>query len=73
MKCYAVLEREGHLGQHVVFAVAHDLGELGPAGVNLICQAMPRFCGVDAVRLLEGLFKADLGARRSMIGLSVRN
>ena len=32
----AVLAWEGHVGQHILFADVHGIGELGPAGANLI-------------------------------------
>jgi hypothetical protein len=51
----SVLAREGHVGQHIVFAGIHQIGELGPTGAELIGHALPCFPSMFAVGLLECL------------------
>ena len=59
MQLGAVLAGEGHVGQHVVLALVHELGQLRPAGAQLVGDAAPGLAGIVAVGLVEGL--ADRG------------
>ena len=51
----AVLAREGHVGQHVVLAGVHEIGQLGPARTQLFGDLVPCFARMFAVGLFEGL------------------
>lgn len=51
----AVLAREGHVGEDVVFAGIHEVRELGPASAELFGHVAPGLAGVLAVGLIEGL------------------
>ena len=55
----AVLARKGHVGQHVVLAGVHQVGQLGPAGTQLFGDLAPGLAGMGAVGLVEG--PADRG------------
>jgi hypothetical protein len=50
-----VLSGEGHVGQHVVLAGVHQIGEPGPARAELLGDLAPRFSCMCAVGLVEGL------------------
>jgi hypothetical protein len=49
-----MLAREGHVGQHVVFAGVHQVGELGPAGAQLFGNLAPGFTSMDLHRFCSG-------------------
>ena len=51
----AVLAREGHVGQHVMLAGVHEIGQLGPARAQLLGHLAPGLAGMGAVWLVEGL------------------
>ena len=55
----AVLAREGHIGQDVMLAGVHQVGELGPARAQLLGDLAPGLAGMGAIGLIEGL--ADRG------------
>ena len=55
MELGAMLARESHVGQHIMFAIVHELRELGPAGTQLIGDMPPRLAGVQPIRLVERL------------------
>ena len=55
MELGRVLAREGHVGQHVVLTGVHEVGELGPAGAELLGDLAPCLTGMGAVGLVEGL------------------
>ena len=57
VECSLVLcgRREGHVGEHVVLAVVHELAELGPAFPELVGDVAPGLSGNVLVGLEEGL------------------
>ncbi len=63
----AVLAGKGHVGQHVVLAGVHQLGEFGPARPELIGHVAPHLPGLCAVGLVEGL--ADGGGDHGVLAL----
>lgn len=46
---------KGHVGQHVVLAGVHQVGQLWPARGQLLGHLAPSFAGMGAVGLIEGL------------------
>jgi hypothetical protein len=61
----AVLSGKGHVGEHVVFAVVHQLGQLGPARAKLVGYPAPGLACLFAVGLVEGL--ADRGSDHGVL------
>ena len=55
VKLGAVLTGEGHVGEHIVFAGVHEVGQFRPAGAQLLGHLAPGLAGVGAVGLIEGL------------------
>ena len=55
MQLGPVLDWERQVGQDVVLARVHQVGELGPAGAELIGELAPSLPGRRLVRLQEGL------------------
>jgi hypothetical protein len=51
----AVLGREGHVGQHIVFAVVHQRAKLGPAWPQLVGDVTPGLARGLGVGLQKGL------------------
>jgi hypothetical protein len=60
-----MLAREGHIGQHVVFAVVHQRRELGPAWSQLIGDMPPGLMRRRSIGLQEGL--ADRGGDHGVL------
>ena len=50
-----MLARECHIGQHIMFAGIHQVGQFGPTGAELISHALPCFPSMFAVGLIECL------------------
>ena len=55
MQLGAVLGRESHVGEHVMLAVVHQGGELGPSGLSWIGDMAPGLVRRVGVGLQEGL------------------
>ena len=55
MQLGAVLAGEGHVGEDIVLAGVHQVGQLRPARAQLFGDLAPRLAGMGAVRLVEGL------------------
>ena len=55
MQLGPILARERHVGQHVVLAGVHQVGELGPARAQLLGDLAPGLPGMGPVGLVEGL------------------
>ena len=55
MQLGSVLAGEGHVGEHVGFAVDDEVGELRPAGAHHLGDVQQRRPGCRVVRLLERL------------------
>jgi hypothetical protein len=62
-----VPDGEGHVGQHVVLALVHEAGELGPAGAELIGHLPPDLAGRVLVGLQERL--AERGGDHAVLAL----
>ena len=54
-----MLAGEGHVGQNVVLAGVHEIGQLRPTRAQLLGHLAPGLSGMGAVGLIEGL--ADRG------------
>lgn len=65
MQFGAVLAGEGHVGQAVVFALIHQLCQLGPPRPELVSHAAPCLARLFSVGLVEGL--ADRGGDDSVL------
>ena len=50
-----MLARERHVGQHVVLAGVHEIGQLGSPRAELFCHLAPGLSGLGAIGLIEGL------------------
>src|SRR3954447_6072995 len=62
-----MLAREGHVGQHVVLALIHQCGELGPAATQLVGDVPPGLMRRLGIGLQEGL--SDRGGDHRVLAL----
>src|SRR6516165_7468734 len=62
-----MLSREGQVGQHVVLAVVHQRGELGPTPAQLVGDMAPGLMRSVSIGLQEGL--ADRGSDHGVLAL----
>jgi hypothetical protein len=55
MQLGAVLAWKAHIGQNIVLALVHEVGQLGPTGAELLGDMTPSFACMFAFRLVESL------------------